>query len=143
MKIHRILAVCFTVIATGACTKSSKNILASYVSPVQYESYSCAQIAAEMQRVSQRAAQVAGVQDSRANKDAVAMGVGLVVFWPALFFLSGGSDENAAELGRLKGTLETLEQVGIQKNCGIKIDRPEPQQAKPRQDRPHYMDGAG
>ncbi len=79
-----------------------------------------------MQRVSSRAAQAAGVQDSTATKDAVAMTVGLVVFWPSLFFLSGGNGANAAELARLKGSLDALEQAGIKMNCGIQIQRPEP-----------------
>ncbi len=64
-------------------------------------------------------AQTAGTQDSTATKDAVVMTVGLVVFWPSLFFLSGGDGANAAELARLKGSMDALEQAGIRKNCGI------------------------
>ena len=61
---------------------------------------------------------VSGVQDDVATKDAVAMGVGMVLFWPALFFLAAGDDKQA-ELANLKGQYEALESAAIQKNCTI------------------------
>jgi len=45
------------------------------------------------------------------------MGVGLVLFWPALFFLIG--DDKKEELARLKGEYEALEKIAIQKDCNI------------------------
>lgn len=59
---------------------------------------------------------MAGIQDSKSTNDAVAMGVGLVLFWPSLFFIKGDG-QTAAELSRLRGEFEALEQVSIQKNC--------------------------
>jgi hypothetical protein len=75
---------------------------------------SCKQIAEEAARVSRRAAEAAGVQDSQATKDSVVTGIAIVVFWPAAFFV-GGDRANAAELGRLKGEADALEQVSIKK----------------------------
>lgn len=46
------------------------------------------------------------------------MGVGLIIFWPALLFTKG-NDENTAELARLKGQMDAIEQASIQKRCGI------------------------
>lgn len=46
-----------------------------------------------------------GAQKQQATNDAVAMGVGLVLFWPALFCLAGGNDRKE-ELSRLKGEYE-------------------------------------
>jgi hypothetical protein len=57
-----------------------------------YENYTCRQLAEEAQRVSARAAQAAGVQDNKATGDAVAMGVGLIIVWPALFFIKGNDE---------------------------------------------------
>jgi hypothetical protein len=68
--------------------------------------------------VSARAAQAAGVQDEKSTNDKVAMGVGLIIFWPALLFTKG-NDENTAELARLKGQMDAIEQASIQKRCGI------------------------
>ncbi|MFQ5443773.1 MAG: hypothetical protein ACE5EK_04055 [Nitrospinales bacterium] len=101
----------------ASCASSSDNISATYVSPLQYQSYNCNQIRMEMQRVSRRVNEIAGVQDSHRTKDSVALGVGLVLFWPALFFMIGKDKEE--ELGRLKGEYEALEQVAIEKECNV------------------------
>jgi len=44
------------------------------------------------------------------------------VFWPAAFFIKGDK-ETAAQLARLKGELEALEKISIQKKCGITFER--------------------
>jgi len=68
-----------------------------------------------MIRVSSQVQQVTGQQQRKANNDKVAMGVGLVLFWPALFFMAGGDKKN--ELSRLKGEYDALQAAGIQKKC--------------------------
>ena len=75
--------------------------------------------------MSSRAAQAAGAQDSQATKDPVATTVGVIVFWPSLFFI-GGDKQNAAELARLKGEMEATEQVSIRKECGIQFRQAPP-----------------
>jgi hypothetical protein len=115
-----ILTAAGLAAVTGACASYSEKIPATYVSPVIYEHLSCRQIAEEAARVSRRAAEVAGVQDSQATKDSVITGVAIVVFWPAAFFV-GGDRASAAELGRLKGEADALEQVSIKKSCGIQF----------------------
>jgi hypothetical protein len=67
-----------------------------------------------------RAAIAAGVQDQKATSDTVATTVGVIIFWPALFFI-GGDKGNAAELARLKGEMDAIEQTSIRKNCGIQF----------------------
>lgn len=110
---------CLVVVAlvVSGCSSRSDKISAQYVSPLQYQSYNCNQIRMEMQRLGRRVNEVAGVQDSEATKDSVAMGVGLVLFWPALFFMIGKDQEQ--ELSRLKGEYEALEQAAIQKDCNV------------------------
>jgi hypothetical protein len=71
-------------------------------------------------RLGKAAEKECGAQDSQATKDSVVTGVAIVVFWPAAFFV-GGDRGNAAELGRLKGEADALEQVSIKKNCGIQF----------------------
>jgi hypothetical protein len=89
---------------------------------MQYENWTCRQLAEEAQRVSQRAAIAAGAQDKQRTNDAVATTVGVVIFWPALFFI-GGDKQTAAELARLKGEMDAIEQTSIRKNCGIQFQR--------------------
>lgn len=112
-------AICFI----SACADHSSSIPAQYVSPVQYDGYSCKQIAAEMSTVSARVSEVGTQNDRVASNDDVAMGVGLILFWPALFFLDKNSVQ-AAEYGRLKGEFDALEKAGIHKNCGLHVERP-------------------
>jgi len=109
-KITSLVLLC--AFAISGCAQRSEGIKATYVSPMQYQSYDCKQIEMEINRVSRRVSEVTGQQDSQANKDAVAMGVGLVLFWPALFFLIG--DDKKEELGRLKGEYEALEQAELE-----------------------------
>ena len=103
------------VLGLAACADSSNKIAASYVSPLVYQDYSCSQLAAEIGRITARVAEVAGVQDEAASDDAALMGVGLVLFWPALFFLAGEDKED--ELAQLKGEMEALEEAAIEKDC--------------------------
>ncbi len=116
-RIFLILGLCFFIVG---CASSSEEIAPSYVSPLQYQHLSCAQISSEMERVSQHAAKLAGVTDSNATKDKVTTAVAVVVFWPAAFLVKGDGQQ-AAELARLKGEFQTLEKVAIQKKCQIDV----------------------
>jgi len=68
--------------------------------------------------VSNAAATASGAQSSQASKDAVATGVSLILFWPALFFI-GGDKQTAAQVAQLKGEMQAIEQANISKGCGI------------------------
>jgi len=114
----------------AGCASSSDKIAAQYVSPMQFQSYSCAQLTEEAQRISGRVAQLSGAQDQKATNDAIATGIAIVVFWPAAFMV-GGNDQSTAELSRLKGEFETVEKVSIQKNCGLKLQQQQQQQPPP------------
>jgi hypothetical protein len=102
------------------CAKSASEIAPAYVSPLAYQNYSCPQIADEVQRISVRASELSGVQDEKATSDAVVTTVGVIVFWPALFFIEGDG-QNAAELARLKGEYETLEKIATEKGCELEF----------------------
>lgn len=123
MKTKLIISV-FAFGLLASCATPPDKIEAAYVSPIQYESYTCEQIAAEAGRVSDRAAQALGIQQKKAQGDAVKVGVALVLFWPAALFVDG-KGANESEVARLKGEMDTLEKVSIQKNCGIEFQRPE------------------
>jgi hypothetical protein len=110
---------------TWGCATSSNEVAATYVSPYQFENLTCPQIAEEAQRISSRANELAGVQDSKRTKDQVATAVAVVVFWPAAF-LVGGDDRNTAELARMRGELQALEKVAIRKRCNIQFQQAAP-----------------
>ena len=114
--ISLLCLISFLAVSTGCSTKAD-NVSGTYVSPLQYQSYNCNQIRQELTRVNRRVMEVAGKQDSAAAKDAVALGVGLVIFWPALFFMVGG--DRKEELSRLKGEYEAIEVAAIEKECDV------------------------
>lgn len=105
------------VFVLAGCAKNSQEIQASYVSPLQYDDFSCSQIKGEIGRVGRKMNEVAGVQDKTASDDSAAMGVGLILFWPALFFID--SSDQHVELARLKGEFDALEQSAIRKDCTV------------------------
>lgn len=118
---NKLIALLFLFLIT-ACASSKEDIPTQYVSPLQYNSYKCSQIEMELARVSQHVSRLAGEVDKRAGNDSAKMGVGLILFWPTLFFLDGDGPQ-AQEYGRLKGEFETLEKVAIEKNCKIKVEK--------------------
>ena len=104
------------------CASSSSEIKAAYISPIQYQNLTCPQIGQEMERVSRRASEAAGVQDSQKSQDGWVTAGAIILFWPAAFFIKGDG-QNAAELARLKGEFEALERASIEKNCNLQIRR--------------------
>jgi hypothetical protein len=115
-----ILAMSLAALAVAGCAANSDKIAATYVSPMQYESYSCRQLSEEGQRVSARAAIAAGVQDSQGIKDNASTPAGRIIYWPAAS-IAAGDNPNAAELARLRGELEAIELASIRRNCKIQF----------------------
>ncbi|MET0002695.1 MAG: hypothetical protein ABW087_03665 [Candidatus Thiodiazotropha sp.] len=72
----------------------------------------------ELRRVNRRTSQLHGQLDKKASDDAAQMGIGMILFWPALFFLEGGDGPEAAEYAQLKGEFDALEDAAIMKECG-------------------------
>jgi outer membrane murein-binding lipoprotein Lpp len=112
-----VISVVLASLLAG-CSTASKDIVAANVSPLQYSNYDCEQVRAELIRINGRVNQMAGKLDKNRENDNLAVGVSLVLFWPAVFFL-GGTKEQEAEFAKLKGEAQALEQVAIQKRCGF------------------------
>lgn len=115
-----VAGLSFAAILLSGCATSPHDIAPAYVSPVLYQNLTCDQLALEAARVSQSAASASGQQQNQANKDAAMMTVGMVLFWPSLFFI-GGDKGAAAELSRLKGEMQAIEHANIAKGCGIQF----------------------
>lgn len=111
--------ICTAVAFLTGCATASKDVASTYVSPVMYHSYDCQQVAAETARIQARVVQLGGRLDEAASNDKAIAGVGMLVFWPALFAL-GGTKAQEAEYATLKGQSEAISQVAIEKKCGAK-----------------------
>lgn len=103
-------------VAMAGCATGSKDISANYISPMQYQSYDCNQLASESQRIQVRVNQVGGRLDEAAANDKALTGVGIVLFWPVLFAL-GGTKQQEAEYARLKGEYDAVQQSAVLKKC--------------------------
>ena len=69
-----------------------------------------------MIRVSTKVRTLTGELDENKENDQMITGAGIILFWPALFFI-GGTKEQEAEYAQLKGEFNALEQASIQKDC--------------------------
>ncbi|WP_152045467.1 hypothetical protein [Aureimonas psammosilenae] len=115
---NKLLIAAAAVMAMTGCAKKAASIAPAYVSPLAYQGSTCEALTEEAKVVSSRAAAASGAQDNQAGKDAALTAVGVVVFWPALFFLDGNG-EKAAEVARLKGEMQAIEDASRRKGCGI------------------------
>lgn len=113
------LVVLSSILLIGSgCSTSSKDISPTYVSPMQYQNYDCDQLTMEMQRVQSRVNHLGGRLDEAASNDKAIAGVGMILFWPALFAL-GGTKEQEAEYSRLRGEYEAITQASTMRKCGF------------------------
>ena len=114
--LNRTTLLLCTIILMGCAEKSAK-ISASYVSPLIYSNYDCEDLQQEYARLIRKSKKINKQQDDIASNDAAATGIGVFLFWPALFFID--NDDLREEVAQLKGEAEALEQASIQKKCGI------------------------
>jgi len=123
---QRANIACLFTLILGGCASNPDKLPTSYVSPFKYRDYDCEQIALEMENVSSRSRLLYNQLAKERSADNMQMGVGLVLFWPALFFLEGGDGPQAAEFSQMKGEFEALRQNSVVKKCDLDI--PSPQQ---------------
>ncbi len=98
-----------------ACASQPEAIVATPTPTSTYSGLSCNALRAEQNRIVQNVNTLTGAQKKQADNDAVAMGVGMILFWPALFFLKG--DANAPQLAAAKGQYDAIQSVSLQKGC--------------------------
>lgn len=111
-----IIVSLFAAASALGCATASKDIAPAYVSPLQYQGYDCQQLTAETQRIQSRVIELGGRLDQAASNDKAITGVGVVLFWPALFAL-GGTKQQEADYSRLKGEYDAVQQAAIVKKC--------------------------
>jgi len=120
-RINLTIVSAAVVLATVGCASSPNKIAAQYVSPMAYQGYDCEQIALEQNRIERRTGELYQSLKKEANADKWQMGVGLILFWPALFMREGGDGPEASEYARLRGEYNALSEVSIMKKCQIQF----------------------
>ncbi len=117
----KILSLIGILLLSGCATKPSE-IAPAYVSTSGYRAMSCLALEKEAEIISRRAIVASGAQEKAANNDAAMTTVAVILFWPAIFF-NKGDGASAAEVARLKGKMQAIEDVSRQKNCAIVFQR--------------------
>lgn len=120
------IALALLASALLGCASHPDKIDAAYVSNLKYESYSCAQIAIEMENVELRTDALYQQLRRTRRGDNWQAGVGLLLL-PTLFALEGGDGVEASEYAFLKGDYEALRYASQQKLCGQQSRSPDEQ----------------
>ena len=111
------------LLVLAACATQPEEIATAYVSPLHYKNFDCDQLELEAERVSRRALELHANLKDTADTDEAQMGIGLILFWPALFFLEGGDGAEAMEYARIKGEREAIEKRSIEQKCAIAFQK--------------------
>ena len=107
----------------AGCATNPNSMTASYVSPLIYQNYDCQQLVMESDRISRRVQAMHANLDEKSSGDTTKMTVGLILFWPALFFIDGDED-GAVEYKRLMGESEAIHQAAVARKCDLTLLAP-------------------
>jgi len=118
----RITVAVVASLALLGCAKSVSSITPQYVNPAIYGPYSCPQLLEERARLSRDVSMVTDAQQNARSGDAALVGVG-IIFWPAFLGLAFTEDQSA-QLSRLKGEYDAVEAAQRAKGCLLPIEAP-------------------
>jgi hypothetical protein len=119
---NKIISI-LLVAGISACASQPEKIQATYISPNEYSGLSCEELEDEMRGLSSRVSMLTGQLKEEANSDNMQMGVGLLLFWPALLFLEGGDGAQASEYALLKGKYEAVETKYKRNKCQNYVEK--------------------
>jgi len=113
-----IAAVLFTVaVMLSGCASSSEKYNAPYISPAQFQTYSCAELLAEIERIQSRVSHLTDKSSGNASADdKLALDADLSLSWTALFALAE-TKEQEAEYAQLKSEYDAIQQWAVIKQC--------------------------
>ena len=112
----RLAVGILAALSLSGCAPQPDQVVGTYVSPATYAGYSCKQLITERNAVVAKVNELTGAQKTKADNDGAAMAVGLVLFWPALFFL-GNRNDMSPQLATMKGNYDAMTAAGVAKRC--------------------------
>lgn len=109
MKLMRLVPLlgALASLALSACASTAHDVAAKPVPMSVYKTLQCQQLTIEYRRVSEHADKLADDIDQGVMAERIKMGVGVVLFWPALLLMNGET-ESHHQLAGLKGERQTL-----------------------------------
>ena len=115
-KLSPLVTLMVATLLLAGCAHSANEITADYVSPLEYDHYNCKQLHKELKRVSTKVRQLSYKVDRKAKNDQIKTTIGVLVFFPTLFFLDGNSPE-ARQYAQLKGQYKAISDAMQAKKC--------------------------
>ncbi len=117
-----------TSLLLAGCATRSVNVKPALADAAQFSAWPCDTMHDELDRVQQRAADVAYAVDARVGNNVIALSLGVTVFWPALLAMRSDGPE-ADELAQLKGRDDALRGALGSKGCSPLLDTLAPERA--------------
>jgi hypothetical protein len=115
--LRTFVTLLIVVLAGVSCAPHSYEIRSAEVSPEQYKELSCTEILAEMNSHLRELEELGRSIDKAADTDETQAGIGLILFWPTLFWLEGSDTPEAQEYAQIRGEMLALEHTAILKDC--------------------------
>lgn len=110
-------AVLVILLGSVSCAPHSYEIRSADVPLDQYEELSCTEVYAEMNSRLRKLEELGSSIDETAETDETQTAVGLILVWPALFWLEGSDTPEAQEYAQIRGEMLSLEHTAILKDC--------------------------
>jgi hypothetical protein len=115
--IHAFSSLLFILFVNVSCAPHSYEIRSAEVSPEQYKELSCTEVYAEMNTHMLRLEELGRSIDETAETDETQTAVGIILFWPVLFWLEGSDTPEAQEYAQIRGEMLSLEHTAILRDC--------------------------
>ena len=115
------LSCCFLLAAyLAGCATDTTQIQANYVSPYEYDHYTCKRLRGEAARITHRARETGARIDETAADDAARAIVGSFLPW-AWIMLEGNDPDDTRQYAELKGHMNAIQEASIRKGCDIEF----------------------
>lgn len=106
----------------AACAEQPSKIEASYVSSNAFRGQSCGDLMAERNQIVLEVNELTAQQKKAADTDAAMMGVGLILFWPAVLAV-GMTDDKSEALAAAKGNYNAVTRQMAESGCPMPAEQ--------------------
>lgn len=97
------IVISLAVLMLAACATNPDKVASAYVSASEYNGMSCQQLLTAYTINENEASALYSSMKSKSRVNTTAGVVGVVLFWPALFFMKGKDASADAKMSELKG----------------------------------------
>ena len=113
MKTLPLIAI--AALTLSACAPAPGDIAAAYVSPEAFAGHTCADLNRDATALNARLVAATGQQQTAADSDAMMMGIGMLIFWPAL--LAVGHNDQSPTIAQMQGQAEAIRASAVARGC--------------------------